>query len=166
MAKNPPALTSNEFDYDDPSGRRWRIRLQWAVIDERWEAVEISVGANPDKKGVHRTPVTAEQVRRLPLGTIITEAKREHAAAIRAVAEFYGDPTNEIDAVTERWGPKRGRALTRADLQLVADSYNEAVRTYMPVTEAVAQACNVSRSTAGKRIMAARRAGLHLEEQR
>ena len=45
------------------------------------------------------------------------------------------------------------------ELQEVADAYREAVRLGVPVQNAVAETFNVSRSTAAKRIMAARKMG-------
>ena len=57
-------------------------------------------------------------------------------------------------------GPQRGRTRTLADHEGVATVYRSAYERGDPVTEAVARAFHVSRSTAGKRIMAARRAGL------
>jgi hypothetical protein len=57
-------------------------------------------------------------------------------------------------------GPQRGRTRGATDHQAVADVYLAAYRDNHPVTRAVADAFQVSPSTAGKRIMAARRAGL------
>ena len=101
-------------------------------------------------------PITAQVIRKMPLGTIIREAKRHHEQNERRAAEQRGESKDEA----AKWGPKRGQALTFEDLNEVADAYNHAWLSFMPVTAAVAAACNVAQSTAGKRIMAARRAGL------
>ena len=58
-----------------------------------------------------------------------------------------------------RFGAHRGVALTPEDLQGIVAVYRSAWVERRPVTEAVAEAAGVSKSTAGKRIMAARRAG-------
>jgi hypothetical protein len=56
---------------------------------------------------------------------------------------------------------KRGNAwYVKIELGEIARVYREAYMWGRPVTDAVAGAFHVSRSTAGKRILAARRAGL------
>ncbi|MGK2947425.1 MAG: hypothetical protein ACSLFP_02550 [Acidimicrobiales bacterium] len=169
MAKRRTTEDPHPPDYVlhvDPKGKRWHLHITWAEIDGRWEPVELRVKANPDERGVHRTPLTADDLRRIPLGTILKESKQRHAAHVLRMADKYDAPRTDAEGLAEAWGPRRGRALTRDDLQLVAEVYARAVASYLPVTEAVAEACHVSRSTAGKRIMAARRAGLIPEVSR
>jgi hypothetical protein len=110
-------------------------------------------------------PLAASHLRRIPLGAMLDDARAllrstAHAIDHRTGGARTGDPVIDglVDSLTT--GPHRGRALTRAQLQAVADVYINAKRRGWPVTDAVAEAFNVSKSTAGKRIMAARDAGL------
>jgi hypothetical protein len=151
------------FEYRDGDGRPWLIALEWEKVDELVEVIGCRIRALPDDRG--RTErLGADDVRRMPLGRIFTAAKRVHAEFLRSWITVDGEAHDELVAeLVEPWtgaGPQRGRRLSLDELRLVADTYQRARETYMPVTEAVAAACNVSRSTAGKRIMAARRAGL------
>jgi len=58
------------------------------------------------------------------------------------------------------FAPQKGVAVTPDALDEVAAVYREAWKRGAPVTDAVAQRFHISRSTAGKRIMMARKAGL------
>ena len=82
---------------------------------------------------------------------------REEAAEMDAVELATAD--QEILLKVSQ-GPQRGRSRTLQDHQAVADVYRAAYKRGDPRTRAVADAFNVSISTAGKRIMAARKAGL------
>jgi transposase len=54
----------------------------------------------------------------------------------------------------------RGRAITEDELHVAAMNYREARHDRRPATAAVAAACGISPSTAGKWIMRAREAGM------
>jgi transposase len=63
-------------------------------------------------------------------------------------------------------GAHRGTPTSHAELEGVAQAYLEAWGIGLPVTEAVADHFKVSKSTASKRIMKARAAGLLDEAKR
>jgi len=64
------------------------------------------------------------------------------------------------DVLATPVGPHRGTPITDAQLEHVASIYKQAKATNQPVTQAVADAFHISVSTAGKRILKARNAGL------
>ena len=57
-------------------------------------------------------------------------------------------------------GPHQGKARTQEELQIVADLYKEANSKGIPTQRHIADEMNVALSTASKRIMASRKAGL------
>ena len=57
-------------------------------------------------------------------------------------------------------GPHQGKARTQEELQIVADLYKEANSKGIPTQRHIADEMNVALSTAAKRIMASRKAGL------
>jgi len=96
-----------------------------------------------------RTPHERHKaIRELPLQDIVScimeRAKLEMAKS---------EGTRRIDA-------HRGRAHTKSELRTVAAAYIEAYGRGVPVQQAVAESLGIARSTAEKRIMAARAAGL------
>lgn len=104
---------------------------------------------------------TNSALRRLPGGEIIANARRE----LRELAEDQpGYPGSDefkrkrTDPAAE-FGPHRGAPVSHDELVNAAEAFREAYPDG-GVTAAVAKACKVSASTAGKRIMAARKAGL------
>jgi hypothetical protein len=148
-----PTKTSHR----DEKGREWELVVAWEIVDGRAEPVSIQVSATP-LDAPHRF-ITASRLRTLPLGTWIAEARSENGKRWRAALADAGEVSaSEVAATDALWGPHRGRRATRAELQRVADAYNEARVSGSSVTRAVADACGVSESTAGKRIMQARRA--------
>lgn len=140
-------------------GSQWIVETVWTTSGPRWEPQEVRV------RSAEGRAVRADTVRALPLGGL-QQAVRIEAAAWRrtlAMAAAEGaDVTGLFPGLpsTATVGPQRGRALTDADLQRVADVYRTAVRDGDGVTDAVRRAFSVSKSTAGKRIMRAREAGL------
>ena len=81
----------------------------------------------------------------LPLNEFVADARKQ---------EFEAIISSRLSSDAHR-----GRAHSDEELQAVAEAYREAVRLGVPVQNAVAETFNVSRSTAAKRIMAARKSG-------
>ena len=82
----------------------------------------------------------------------------------KTIAELGAELVEHIsrlhDVIAAPVGPHRGKPTTHKQLEKVAAIYNQAKATNQPVTQAVATALNISKSTAGKQIMKAREAGL------
>jgi hypothetical protein len=144
--------------HTEPRGVRWGVTIRWKQFGERYE---------PDEVTVHGSgrPVTASVLRRLPYGEIIAACRRrQRELAVSAAGNRRNAGPARLHLLAEgaRFGPQRGVPLAEAELAKVAEAYREAYFSLdgRSVTKAVAKACNVSESTAGKRIMKARRAGL------
>lgn len=156
--------------YEDAQGNSWTFGFRWEVIRGRYEPVELTVTT-------HGQPITATGLRGLPLGEIFSEARiaqMETATqterppdavedriqyvhdAITDLEQRMSERIAELRARNEAWGPHRGKATTPEELEHVVLAYRTARAYGRPVTEAVAEALDVSPSTAGKRIMAAR----------
>jgi hypothetical protein len=152
-----PTGPLSQLSWVDDRGRDWGVEIEWGLFDGRYEPVSIEFYPRDNP-----SPVTHEVIKRCPLGSIVREARREHAKLALAAAEWPEFKGREAKQAEEalRFGARRGVALTPEDLQHVADVYRTAFAESQPVTAAVAAAFGISQSTAGKRIMAARRAGL------
>ena len=156
---------------NDARQRFWRIEVKWSTEPMRGRYEPASVAISRDGAAI-----TAEGVRQLPLGTLIVDMRGEIADKIRRVAtgpwiegqavwegQMPDDHPEERRALLEEaavFGVQRGRRLSGDLLEIVAATYREAYRTGQPVTQAVADRTGCSNSTAAKRIMAARKAGL------
>lgn len=134
--------------------------------------------------------ITPTNIRRLNLGAVLAAGRTPDAIRQAAQREFdsvitefdvidsmfaAGDGTHsafetlsrlrDIIEASERVlstpvGPQQGTRITQEQIELTARIYKQAVAVGQPVTQAVADALHVSTSTAGKRIMKARQAGL------
>ena len=100
-------------------------------------------------------PLTATRIR-IPLGELVEEATV--LAASHGEARY--DPQEFLSSLTAAMTPAPGKLLPRERLEEAADVYRYALRLGQPPTNAVAEALNVSRSTAGRYVVRARRAGL------
>jgi hypothetical protein len=141
MAPNFPE--GEQFpDFVFPLGER--IQAWWEMVGDRMEPVAIRIVA-PEGRAL-----TAAYIRGLPIG----KALRDMRAMYVAEAEMYDEP-----GAAERYGSHRGVALSETDLRQVAEVYLQAFRVGEPVTAAVADAFQIPKSTAAKRIMSARRRG-------
>lgn len=128
------------------------ILARWKVIGGRAEPVLVTVTTDQE------TPVTADAIRALPLGTILADMRVDFAweANLRGVE---GDPRQAVREAAVK-GPRSGQALDDDVIAEVSKVYRRAWLIGRPVTEAVAEHFSISRSAAAKRIMRARAAGL------
>jgi hypothetical protein len=153
-------------------GVTWCVETFWADHGGRFEPVEMRIWSySPDGLAVQ-----ADTVRRLPLGSLQREARRsavDKASIWRAkgsLAKSLGAMASQMSAYEEiagRYdrlaapGPHRGAAAGQDELEEIAAVYMKAWGKGWPgVTVAVADHFNIAKSTAAKRIMKARRAGL------
>jgi hypothetical protein len=151
-----PEGPSDHFHWTDDAGITWGVHFWWALIDGRYEPVEVRIIGTGRQR-----PVTAETLRRIPLGGLVREMRKRHVESVtRSARETRSRKAKERyrDAAV-RFGGHRGVALTADDLHEVARVYSDARLRGDPVTRAVADRFHISTSTAAKRIMRARRAG-------
>jgi hypothetical protein len=133
----------------------FEIAVLWEERAGRPEPVSVTVTT------AGRRPLSAGAIRRLPLGEAFTTGRRQlDSLARHVIAEGEPDDLTERAGKFVARGAQRGQALTNDDLEAVAAAYRAAWLWGRPVTEAVQQACHLSRSGAAKRIMKARAAGL------
>jgi hypothetical protein len=140
-------------------GAPWQVLTTWTYMEGRYEPVEVTVRAfSPGRSTMFSPsrPVVGNSIRRLPLGRLQQEARK--AAATEAAA--WGAGSREALALTGIAGPHRGVAASVDDLKEVAAVYLAAYWDGLSVTEAVADRFTIAKSTAAKRIMAAKKAGL------
>lgn len=160
-----PWLTDRDGDVWKPftsstTADGWMIRTEWRILHGRPEPVSIRVHRADDD-----IPVTADLIRRLPLGAALAIGRRQTAEyAVLTIAQARrGDldvPEGNLPQFTQPVASQRGRRLTDDDLAAVASVYRAAWTGGLPVTDAVQRAFTLSRDGASKRIMAARKAGL------
>lgn len=150
-------------------GEEWRAQVRhekyvvastWRIVRGRPEPVEIAMSH------VDGVAVAANRVRQLPIGELMDRCR----AAVTRNAEVYAAAVGQIEGrpakarrVREHWveyGPQRGKQTPAEELQEVAAVYRQAWEAGKPVTQAVRDRFKLSTSGAGKRIMAARKAGL------
>ncbi len=169
----PAGLESvQEYQLD---GARWALKTFWADRNGRLEPVSVEVRALDSDRMVQ-----ADLIRRIPIGTLQAEARADGAGQAEAFADAVAkDP--ELTHLLEPWtgvaGPARyvdaewagqfaklsahrGVAASDAEIEEVARVYMQAWGLGLPVTAAVAAHFGIAKSTAAKRIMAARKAGL------
>jgi len=154
----------------EAGGVEWMVSFLWKAVGGRVEPVAMTITT-----AAQNQPIVAGKIRQIPIGEILLAHRREAAALVPEPAQL--DPAHPlIDeshpahddlvhvAKTARQiaggGPRRGVELTDDDVQAVADVYIAAWKIGEGVTGAVADAFQISKSTAAKRIMKARAAGL------
>ena len=144
-------------------GALWRVFTAWSPIGGRLEPVSVEVRSATDPP----RPVRGEILKKLNIGSLHAEARRRE----RDTNQLLADPPHEWTAtaarvqiidhlleVTAAFGAHGGVATSDDELAALAIVYMDAHRSG-GVTQAVADHFNISKSTAGKRIMRARERG-------
>lgn len=151
--------TTTSVEVTDERGNTWIVTTELAVIGGRMEPSVVTVRSQGE-------PITRETMKSIPFGGIFTETRTVDRRGMEWLAEQWSDPRVRADHRKENaalFGSRRGRTLDDETLAVVASAYREAFAKGESVVRAVAAACHISESTAGKRIRAAKNAGL-LEE--
>ena len=120
------------------------VVFEWKTIGSRTEIVGLSI-TSPRKN----VAINASDLRSIPLSILESMARKERPDLKMAGKNFEVKP-----------GPQSGTPLTRAELQIVANLYREARELGIPTARHIAEQLSISESTVGKRIAAARKAGL------
>lgn len=166
----------------------WVINVDWVLRDGIHEPCAVTIAMKDPHSQAPRARLTATNIRQLPIAEAIKLTRDQRAIRAsterqywelvdeknhldnafndgggRRDAELFWSITDELERLEELRdtpvGPQRGSAITDSSLQEVAKAYMRAIERGLPVTEAVATQCRVSKSTAGKRIMKARQRG-------
>jgi hypothetical protein len=136
-----------DFSYDDPTtGRRWRFEVSLAERPTHVDVTDVRLSA------LDGLGMTGDSVRNVPWGTIISDLRSDFAQSYLIV----GLPETAAKLSAR---PRRA-AVTTDLLEQVAHVYKVAAANGSSPTQAVAEALNLNRSTAGKWVVKARRAGL------
>lgn len=140
MAKNEDAHWDYEAAWEDRDGQRWDVSLAFRAVRGSLILQAVEIASRNSRFSVSHSVLVE-----LPLNDLVSDARKQEFEAI--VGRRFSSDAH------------RGRAHSDEELQEVAEAYKEAVRLGVPVQNAVAETFNVSRSTAAKRIMAARKRG-------
>jgi hypothetical protein len=133
-------------------GMTWEVSIAWSDVGGRAEPVGYLVESPAG------APLPPDLLRRLPMGGIVRHARREAARMLkelqsRGLGLFDAEGLDHAARLEQAFSGRPGQ------LQEVAEIYRQAhLVGDQPVT-AVAHRQGVSKSTAAKRVMAARRAG-------
>jgi hypothetical protein len=130
-------------EYTDGKGRKVIVSAEFKIFNDRMDIATITVHAKDS-----RSPITRRMLSEIPLDVLF----RDDLA-------IESEHLNRILRNRKVTTAHQGRQHSDEDLLAVAEIYNAAFLARRPVQRAVADAFGVSLSTAGKRIMAARRRG-------
>lgn len=158
-----PRLGTSEHQVGSPSGGRWRVYLDWVVIDGRAEVGRLTIGQWADDEA---WPVTSSILRHLTAEKL--EAGR---ASVRKEFEKWARNSGQerVRRAADRFKATKRRPVTGKDgrpltpteaLEEVARVYREAwTAGHSKPTYAVKEAFNLSYSAAAKRVARARDEG-------
>ena len=140
LARNEDSCWDYEAVWKDRDGLKWDVSLEFRAVRGSLILQAVEVASRNSKSSVSHSVLVE-----LPLNEFVADARKQ---------EFEAIISSRLSSDAHR-----GRAHSDEELQAVAEAYREAVRLGVPVQNAVAETFNVSRSTAAKRIMAARKSG-------
>ena len=143
-----------EGRWSDSKGREWNVMISTTSINGRKEPVGVHVYSNESVR------LTQSTIRELPFAEFLQDWEN-----------FPHDFAQRRTGITGAMSvePKRSRGSQRLsvyELQEVAEIYMDAFKAHLPVQETVALTLGIPKSTACKRIAAARKQGLLKEIER
>ncbi|MGD9701572.1 MAG: hypothetical protein AB7Q42_06035 [Acidimicrobiia bacterium] len=150
-------------EWVDSTGRTWVTECEWAEVNGRMEPVRLvltpgaadAVTDSIDPNSYR--PISAALIREMPIGKILADVRQRSANWFAwAKREGHEDAAARLDT----YNRPRTKPLDQAELEQVADIYRAAWYQGAPPVVAVADALNLPHSTAAKRVMKARKAGL------
>ena len=148
------------------------VRLLVVVGERGPGAIEVTI---EQLDGAQGEPVTHRVLRKLTIDQIVRDALRQLSRPAISAESETGIPGTfrvEGDDPASVWGgrpvpePGRGKRTDAARLARVAGIYREAVSAGRPPVKAIAELLPSSRSTAGRLVGQARKAGLLSETAR
>lgn len=130
--------------YSKSGAPELEVIFEWKTIGQRREVVGVCVQSVGFK-----APVSASDIRSIPFSVLEAMGRQKRP-----------DLVSGGKAIEIKSGPQSGKPLTSAELKMVADLYREARNLGVPTARHIAKQLEISESTVGKRISAARKAGL------
>ena len=143
--------------FEASQGGHYRISVAWSQMGDRAEPVAVLI------QGPWGEPLTADAIRRLPLGSLVDDCRTSVSGPLERWAAHIGRSGADVDDMeraAEMFRAKRGRELSADELDAVAMVYRLAFERNLPPKRAVAEAFHLSISGAANRIRLARDAGL------
>ena len=142
-------LSGTIWPPDDAEGAPYAVRVEWDLIDGRWEPSSIKITSRrPSETG----PITGTTLRSLPIGKILDVLRARSKALAQRTAEQVDVP----DGWVEAWEKGEKPRLGLEHYQRVADAYKAAFAAGASPTKVVADTFHVSSSTAGSWVSRAR----------
>jgi hypothetical protein len=140
LARNEDSCWDYDAVWEDRDGHKWDVSLDFRASRGSLNLHAVEIASRDSSLSVSHSVLVE-----LPLSELVSDARKQEFEAIFARRK-------SSDA-------HRGRAHSDEELQAVAEVYLNALSLGIPVQGAVAETFKVSKSTAAKRIMAARRSG-------
>jgi hypothetical protein len=146
-------------EHSEPEIGTWKIKGKWHMARGTPEVFEVTICSASAE-----SPVTTTALRSIPL-TAIFDSQRATMKAhqvdqiLVAVETLKGRRKLPQATTGEPGGSRQGKALDANLLKQTAHEYEIARISGLPVQSHIADVFGVSKSTAAKRIMAARAAG-------
>lgn len=136
---------SHDFlsDYEDEYGNIWTVAIEIKALRGRQDISGMSIWQKN-----HNKPLTRRLLNQIPLDQLFRSALTEYSQDLRRFVKSKNLKESH-----------RGQPFSEEELELVARIYQAAFKARKPVQQAVADACGISISAAGKRIYVARQRG-------
>jgi hypothetical protein len=146
-------------EHSEPEIGTWKIKGKWHMVRKTPEVFEVTISSASAE-----SPITTTALRAIPLSRIFDEQratlKSQQVDRIMVAVESIQPRTRSTSASGRTaQGSRQGVALDDELLKRTAAEYHIAQISGLPVQQHIAAFFNVSRSTAAKRIMAARAKG-------
>jgi hypothetical protein len=144
LPHDPHGWLGTPMEWTDSTKKRWTIQFEWGYFQGSPHPFQLRISIETGS-----APITAKTINEIPFRDL-TKFDLQHTPA-PSISEL------KVPRPKSATGPQRGHALNEDTLAIVADLYRFALRRGLSPATYIAETMNISKSTAAKRIMAARR---------